>query len=522
MLGSKTAPDNGDRRRLLAHALKGMGASLSLALLPGNELRAAPRLARDPFTLGVASGDPTPDGIVLWTRLLPQPAEPESLGNAPLPVRWRVATHPSMARVVATGTAIAWPLLAHSVHVELRGLRPGRDYWYQFSHGSEESPIGHFRTAPARDELPSKLRFAVASCQDWRGGYYHAYRDMLERDLDLVLHLGDYIYEKKIVYANREGATLPAGWEAKAVDLETYRRRHAFYKLDPDLQAAHAAFPFAAIWDDHEVANDYAGLAGVRDARRTQAYQAWYEHMPVRLRTTDWPLANLRIYRHLEFGRLASINLLDARQYRSALPCTQEASRRCAAASAPEVTMLGAAQERWLSARLRDRGARWNLIAQQVMMAQFEQGNVERGWFRNDTWDGYPVARRRLLDEVVDSGAKNPVVLTGDWHSAFVNDLKLDFDHARAPAIAPEFVTPSISSGGDAAPSAQRWAPTLPYNPHVRYYDGDRRGYFLATLKADQLRMDLRLMTSVERKSGRGYAARSWVVQDGVPFATPA
>lgn len=522
MAGSKTAPGPGERRRFLAQALQGMGACLSLALLPGHEARAAPRLAHNPFTLGVASGDPTPDGIVLWTRLASEPADNRGMGRQPLPVLWRVASNPSMSQVVASGVALAWDALAHSVHVELDGLLPGRDHWYQFSVGGEESPVGHFRTAPAAHEMPKQLKFAVASCQDWRRGHFTAYRDMLDRDLDLLLHLGDYTYEKRIEKVYREGVGVPHGFDAETVDLETYRLRHALYKLDPDLQAAHAAFPFAVVWDDHELVNDYAGRMAGLGKRRAAAYQAYYEHMPIRLRTSRWPITSLRIYRNLQFGRLAQINLLDVRQYRSVAPCGAEESVRCAAAAQDSPTMLGTVQERWLAGRLRRRDARWNLIAQQVMVAQCEQPAAAPGTYRNDTWDGYPQARRRLLDDIVDSGASNPVVLTGDWHSTFVNDLKVDFAQERAPSIAAEFVTPSLCSGGDTSRYSEEWGPAIPHNPHIKFYDGDRRGYFVATLRAEELRMDLRLMTGVQSRRGRAYAGGSWVVPDGVPWATAA
>ena len=526
MVVSKTAPGADERRRFLAHALQGLGAGLSLALLPGHEVASAPRLGRNPFTLGVASGDPTPDGIVLWTRLAPDPLDPLSLGKLPMPVMWRVASNAAMSKVVASGVAIAWDTLAHSVHVELNGLLPGRDYFYQFSLGKEESRIGHFRTAPSKHEMPSRLKLAVASCQKWQQGYFTAYRDMVKSDLDLILHLGDYTYESGIHEVWREGVAMPEGFESRATSLRKYRLRHTLYKLDPDLQAAHAAVPFSVIWDDHEVVNNYAGLTpedGVRSSdfnrRRADAYQAWYEHMPVRLTSSAWPLSNLRIYRSLEFGRLATINLLDGRQYRSRNPCAGDDSKRCAASKTGPYTMLGTTQERWLESRFRQSTSRWNLIAQPVMVAQLEQATNGPDWYRNDLWDGYPLARQRLLGDIVDSGVRNPVVLTGDYHSTFVNDLKLDFRNERSASIASEFVSPSLSSGGDTETNGPKYAPMVPYNPHVKYFDGDRRGYWRATLEPGEMRMDLRFLTSVQKRNGRAYTQASWTVQDGVPWA---
>ena len=285
----KTQPSSIDRRRFLRHTWHSVGASLSLALLSGRDLFAAPKFSGTPFTLGVASGDPTPDGIVLWTRLAPNPVSPDSLGNDAIPVGWRVASDPGMHNVDAHGIARASSQLAHSVHVEVNGLRPRADYFYQFNVGNEESPVGHCRTAPPTNQLVNEIRFAFVTCQDWPSGYYTAYRDMQQNDLDLVFHLGDYTYEYAIRSSNR-GGPLPAAFKRACGNLETYRLRHTLYKLDPDLQAAHAKFPFVVIWDDHEVANDYSGLAPeggepspAFSERRAAAYQAYYEHMPIRL-----------------------------------------------------------------------------------------------------------------------------------------------------------------------------------------------------------------------------------------------
>jgi alkaline phosphatase D len=325
-----------ERRRFLRRTWDGVTASLALALLPGRDLFAAPSFGDNPFTLGVASGDPTPDGIVLWTRLAPQPADPARLGRRTIPVGWRVATDSRMRHVVARGTARAEAVLAHSVHVEVNGLHPGRDYFYQFDVREEESTVGHFRTAPHPHVLLRMLQFAFATCQDWASGYYTAYRDMLANDLDLVLHLGDYTYEYAIDGTPR--GQVPAGFEPETLDLRTYRLRHTLYKLDPDLQAVHAKFPFLVVWDDHEVANDYSGLAPECGgpspeftARRAAAYQAYYEHMPISSRTA-FTRAGLRVYRRLRYGRLAEFTMLDDRQYRTDNPCGDGESLRCDAA----------------------------------------------------------------------------------------------------------------------------------------------------------------------------------------------
>jgi alkaline phosphatase D len=529
MSGHKSQPTAIDRRRFLEYVWRAAGASLGMALLPGRHAFAAPRLGQNPFTLGVASGDPTPDGIVLWTRLAPAPAEPERLGAAPIRVGWRVARDAAMRHVVARGTAAAPAELAHSVHVEVRGLLPHRDYFYQFDVRGEESAIGHFRTAPRAHELLGELRFAFATCQDWDSGYYTAYRDMSRHDLDLVLHLGDYTYEYGIEKPSRRGG-VPAGFAAGCCDLRTYRLRHALYKLDPDLQAAHAAFPFAVIWDDHDVANDYSGLAPNEESqvetfvqRRAAAYQAYYEHLPIRASVARLPRSEMRIYRRLRYGALAEFTLLDDRQYRSARPCGGgDELVRCEEALHGDYSMLGHEQEAWLARGLVRSSARWNLIAQQLLVAELEYTPREHDLYWNDAWDAYPLARRRLLSEVVRAELRNPVFLTGDWHSTFVNDIKLDFKDRRAPAIATEFVTPAISTGGDGTPYGPLYSPMIPYNPHIKYYEGDRHGYFKATLTPLRMQVDLRFVTSVEDPNGVVYSERSFAVEDGVPGAQDA
>ncbi len=520
-----------DRRKFLEYAWLGVGAATAVAVLPADQVAADDesarrRFTRNPFTLGVASGDPTSTGAVLWTRLAPEPTDPGSLGSRNITVRWRVATDASMRPVVERGRATAVADLAHSVHVELDHLRSGCDYFYQFEVSGEESAVGHFRTAPAHHETAASLQFAIATCQDWPSGYYTAYRDMVAHDLDLVLHLGDYTYEYEIGSALR--AELPdEPFRAETVDLVTYRLRHTLYKLDPDLQAAHAAFPFAVIWDDHEVANDYSGLAPEYDvpspeftARRAAAYQAFYEHTPIRLTRGSSP-SEPRIYRRLRYGRLAEINLLDDRQYRSDNPCGDGESLRCEAALTGEYTMLGEQQERWLARGFDRSRARWNIVGQQLLIAELEHLPYEDERYWNDAWDGYPAARARMLTDVVERGVQNPVFFTGDWHSTFVNDLKLDFKDVAAGPIATEFVTPAITTGGDGTPYGPYYGPMVPFNPHIKYYEGDRRGYLKATVTEAQMTVDVRFVTSVEDPNGTGYTERTFAVEHGVAGAQP-
>jgi alkaline phosphatase D len=552
---------NIDRRKFLEYTMLGVGSAISASLIPAEAASAQQRFSRNPFTLGVASGDPSASGIVLWTRLAPDPSDPMALGPQMLPVGWRVATDDQMRRVVARGRARAMAELAHSVHVEVDGLRAGADYFYQFDIGGEQSPVGHFRTSPSRRETAKSLAFAIATCQDWPSGYFTPYRDMVNNDLDLVLHLGDYTYEYQIGSGNRE--LPPEAFRAETVDLRTYRNRHALYKLDPDLQAAHAKFPFAVTWDDHEVANDYSGLAPEYDvpspafaAKRAAAYQAWYEHMPVRSalgygsdrgrgsdsdndrrnnreddrereendredgRTGD--VRNepneLRIYRRLNYGRLAEFTMLDTRQYRTDNPYGDGESDHNLYPNVGEYTMLGTQQERWVARGFAKSRSQWNIVGQGLLMAELRHppyDTQDRYW--NDAWDGYPAARQRLLSDVVNSGVRNPVFFAGDWHSTFANDLKLNFKDSAAPTIASEFVTPAITTGGDGTPYGPYYGPMVPFNPHIKYFEGDRRGYMLATVTSEQMKIDLRFVTSVENQNGTGYLEKTFIVENGRP-----
>ncbi|MGE0386565.1 MAG: alkaline phosphatase [Gammaproteobacteria bacterium] len=509
------------RRRLLE---LGAGAIAATAL----PLRAAPRFDSDPFALGVASGYPAPDGAVLWTRLAPRPLEAGGgMPAAAVRVHWEIAHDERFARIAARGTASADPRWAHSVHVAASGLAPDRWYWYRFHAGDATSPPGRLRTAPATDALPARLRLAFASCQHYEHGYYAAYRHMLADELDLVIHLGDYIYEgswgSKPV--RRHGTPEPR-------TLDEYRARHALYRTDPDLQRAHAACPWAMVWDDHEVENDYAAdrSQGLEDPaaflrRRAAAYQAYYEHMP--MPPSMQPHGpDMRIYERLDHGRLARIHLLDFRQYRSYQPCPRAGrgggnmiGPDCSARLDPAATLLGAAQERWLDESLAGARSGWNLIAQQTLMAQADAAKgPDRRWF-SDGWDGYPAARRRLLDSVVARRARNPVVIGGDVHAFWAADLKADFDDPAAPAIASEFVTTSISSF---APPEERFATALAEEPHIRFATGLYRGYTRMEITPARTTVDLRALADARDRVSDCSTLASFVVEDGRPGAQRA
>ncbi len=454
----------------------------------GAALLTAPALLRvpiafarsDPFALGVASGDPWPDGVVLWTRLiLGDPGAPPPSSET---VQWELAEDDAFRRVVRRGTARATPELAHAVHVELAGLRPGRWYSYRFHHAGATSPIGRTRTAPAPGAAVDRFNFAFASCQQYEQGYYAAHRHMAAEDLDLVLFLGDYIYE--ISYGRERvrahGAPTPK-------TLADFRRRYALYKSDRDLQASHAACPWAVIWDDHEVENDYADdvseqLTPKPDflRMRAEAYQAFYEHMPLRAAQRPQGPA-LRLYRSLGFGDMATVILLDDRQYRSPHACPKPGrggsnvvGDECAERVDPARTMLGAAQERWFAETLRRSRTRWTIVAQQTLVAQLDENEGQGRRFWTEAWDGYPAARRRLIDTIADSAALNPIIVGGDMHTFYAADVKRDYDRPESATVATEFVGGSITSQSLPQARLDRW---MRNNPHIRLAEGRVHGY---------------------------------------------
>lgn len=529
---ARTAPTNPGmtRRRVL---VLGAGAGLAglAAGAPGAWGATAGHGGRviEPFTLGIASGDPLPDGVVLWTRLAPDPLHGGGMPNRQVPVRWEVARDERFRRVEAKGTAFARPESAHSVHVEVEGLRPGHEYFYRFKTGQEISSVGRTKTAPRPDQDPRRFAFAFASCQMYEHGYFTAYKHMAQEDLDLVVHLGDYIYEYGPgVYVGRSGnVRLHVGREIES--LEDYRTRHAQYRTDPDLQAAHEAFPWVVTFDDHEVDNNWAadvpqdtiGPNATREsflARRAAAFQAYYEHMP--LRRGQHPIGpDMLAYRRLTFGRMAEFSALDTRQYRSDQACGDRATVDCAERLDPARTMTGPEQERWLLEGLQASGARWNVVAQQVFMAQRDFDPLLPQRFSMDAWDGYKAGRDRLLTHVQSRRVPNPVVLTGDVHRFWVGDLKADFDNPESAAIGSEFVVSSISSTGDGTADTQ--APVLGANPHLKYY-ADQRGYMRCELDAERWRTDVRVVPYVSRPGAPITTTASWAVINGTPGAQPA
>jgi alkaline phosphatase D len=487
-------------------------------------------LPSDPFTLGVASGDPLPDRVVLWTRLAPDPMDTASVPATEIPVRWEVATDERFTDVVRKGRAIASPAAAHSIHADAEGLRPARDYWYRFRVGAHTSPVGRTRTAPAANSSPRQFGFAVASCQGYQTGLYTAYRHLAEDDVDVVFFVGDYIYELE---ASRQARShdLPV---ARTVD--EFRRFYALNRTDADLQAAHAAHPWVVTWDDHEVEDNYAALepgaigrgrSGDFAAVRAAAYQAWWEHMPLRMGPPKH--GSLRIYRSLRVGDLATAAVLDNRQYRSPIPTGAGAGNLprgagggplLPAALDENATYLGREQERWLERTLRRSRARWNVVVQQTVMAQFDRAPADeaRG-FSADSWDGYVAARRRLLEFVREGKVRNFVSVGGDIHSSLVTDLRPDYAAAGSPVVGSELVGPSITALEILPPEFVDSART---NPHVHYYDIERHGYLRCRLDRQQLRGDYRYVDSITTAGAPVTTGSSWIVRSGRPGAGPA
>ncbi|WP_307727829.1 alkaline phosphatase D family protein [Massilia sp. TS11] len=483
-----------------------------------------------PFSLGVASGDPLPDGVILWTRVLHDPLRAEATAPIAYQLRWEVAADQNFRRVVAKGSVTALPEMGHSVHVDVRGLAPDRWYWYRFMLGDAVSPVARTRTAPPPEQLSPAMKLAVASCQHWEFGYYTAHRYLAEAAPDLVAFVGDYIYEWG-PYRLSHAASKEDGEESTT--LAEYRARYAQYKSDPLLQGAHHVAPWIVTWDDHEVVNDYANDRDyVLDpdflARRAAAYQAFYEHMPIRLQLpANHNFAHTRIERSIDWGQLARFHILDDRQYRSWQVCPKPGHggsnsatlKACPAFLDPARTMLGNVQEDWFAASLASSRARWNIITQQTLMAQSNQLPAKdgEGRFWTDGWDGYPVARKRLLETVARSRASNPLVLSGDVHTFYATELRPDFFRpagADNPVVATEFVGTSITSSSRPQARTQQY---VDMNPHLKYGRSDRRGYMLLTVRPQAVDTLFLGLDDVHKADSAQRTLASFQVQDGRP-----
>jgi alkaline phosphatase D len=524
------------RRRLLRSAA---GAGLAIVAAPALLRYAAAQSWRagDPFSLGVASGAPRADGFVLWTRLAPEPlsVNPETPGGmrgGDVTVAYEIATDPAMRDVVRRGEVAAEQVFAYSVHLDVRGLQPSRPYWYRFMSGDASSRIGRAATLPAPGAALDRLRFGFVSCSNYEHGYFSGYRHLADENPEFVLYLGDYIYEtieerRPIVRRHSDGI--------EAATLPTYRNRYAQYRLDQDLQRLHAEAPALVTWDDHEVQNDYADKWSEHFddpelflVRRAAAYRAFYEHMPVRpiLSQPNGPI--MRVYDRFTFGDLIEISMLDGRQYRSREACYAppnkggmhlETDASCPERREAGRSMMGFGQEAWLYAGLAHSKAQWNLIGQDVLMAQYHVKQSDAFAFSTDDWDGYPANRARLLKRIQDTHVSNPVVVGGDIHSFFANDLKLDFDDPGSPVVATEFVGTSISSYG---PPYDVIAQALPDNPHVHFFESRQRGYVCVDLERAQMQARMRIVSDVKDPKADISTLRTFAVEGGRPGVVAA
>jgi len=508
-----------NRRRFFQQSMAWSVVPYLSQLLP-NVVLAAPTFSVNPFTLGVASGDPSTDGFVIWTRLAPNPIEGGGMPAEVVPVDWLIADDESMSKVVLSGTAFATPQLGHSVHVEVTGLKPDHWYFYRFRCGDTESPIGRTRTVPARTTMPERLKFAFTSCQSYEQGFYTGYQHMLQDDLDLVIHLGDYIYE----YAGKEKQCRKhCGNELNT--LEDYRNRYAQYRTDEHLQAMHAACPWLVVWDDHEVDNNYCADISEEHSfdkalflqRRANAYQAFYEMMP--LRRSSLPSGpDCQIYRAVAFGQLANFHMLDTRQYRSDQPNGDGNKPLSDEVYSPSATVLGIEQERWLCRELIDSLSTWNVLAQQIMMARVDLAEGEPATFAMDQWSGYDVPRRRLLGFLEERQVPNPILIAGDIHSNWVNDLKVDFNYPDSKTVATEFVCTSISSGGNGVDRTKHFDHLLAENPFVKFMNA-QRGYTRCEVTPREWKCDYQVLDYVETPGSPIKTRASFVVESGQPGA---
>lgn len=475
-------------------------------------------LADDPFTLGVASGDPLPDSVVLWTRLAPEPlAEDGGMPDRQVPVQWEIATDEDMDNTVGQGTAKARPEYGHSVHIDVKGLDSNTEYYYQFKVGPDQSSVGRTKTAPEVGADVDELQFAFTSCQNYPFGYYTAHNHLADEDLDLAIQLGDYIYEGGSQGPFDRGHEPPREIES----LCDYRIREAQYKTDSNLQDAHAACPWLVTWDDHEVENNYADATSEDNApteefleRRANAYQAYFEHQPLRpSRMPDGP--NLPLYRRFTFGDLAEFNVLDTRQYRDDQVYSSEEADNSGR------TILGDEQETWLVDGLTDSTTRWNVLANQVPFAATDENpNPDvQDFGGGDKWDGYRADRERLLDVMAADSDLNPVVITGDVHRNYAYNLKADFSDPDSETVGTEYVGTSASSFGDGSGITQ-YGPSLG-EPWQRFFN-DKRGYVRCTITPEQWQTDYRVVSTVEAPEAEVSTVATFTTDAGDPGANLA
>ena len=513
------------RRRALA-AFGGVAfTALSIPLLSGQAM-AQPVFSIYPFQLGVASGDPQPDGFVIWTRLAPEPLEiGHGMPSQPMEVSWEVASDAGFRTVVAKGVAVAMPELAHAVHVEVGGLQAGRDYWYRFVAGRERSLTGRARTTPAAGASVDRVRFAVAGCQNYEQGYYTAHRRLAEENPDFVFCYGDYIYEGRgnRVWNGPRGPVenVRQHFGGEIYSLDDYRRRYAQYKMDADLQAAHAAAPWFVVWDDHEIDNNWAADLDqdgvdpkIFNLRRQAAVQAYFENMP--LRPSSFPVGTtIQLYRRASFGGLMDLNLLDTRQFRSNQPCGDRFAA-CGELENLKAEVLGLKQEKWLLDGLSASKATWNVLAQQIMVMDLDRDPGAGVIANPDSWAGYRAPRNRLLTQIRDRRIANPIVLTGDEHQNYAGELHLDGARPEGAPIGTEFVVTSISSGGDGVDQREDMARIQAVNPQLKF-NNSQRGYAICEVTPQRWTTEFKVLDAITRRDGKLTTRTKLAVEAGNP-----
>nr|WP_305959637.1 alkaline phosphatase D family protein [Aurantiacibacter sp. 219JJ12-13]MDP5263053.1 alkaline phosphatase D family protein [Aurantiacibacter sp. 219JJ12-13] len=499
-----------------------------MSLVPADSLLASPVFRQYPFQMGVASGEPSADGFVIWTRLAPDPLEIDyGMPAAAVSVDWEVASDERFRDIVQSGSALARPELGHSVHVEVAGLQPGRPYWYRFTAGRERSLSGRARTLPMAGAPLERLRFGVAGCQHYEQGYYTAYRHLASEEPEFVFCYGDYIYEGRSNRVWNGGEMGPienvrqyAGDELYS--LGDYRRRYGQTRMDTDLQAAHAAAPWFVTWDDHEIDNNWAGdhdqdgtPPAIFALRKQAAMQAYYENMP--LRASSLPVGtSMPLYRQARYGDLLDLNLLDTRQYRSDQPCEDRWGVECDTLGRRDAEVLGRAQEDWLFDRLRRSDTRWQIIAQQVMMMDLDRTSGDVRTENLDSWAGYREPRRRLLEAVRDQGRGNTVVLTGDEHQNYAGELHIDGNHPGPRPIATEFVTTSISSGGNGVDERADTVAIQQENAQLKWHNA-QRGYVMCEVTPEVWTTEYKTLDSVTQREAPVRTRKRMAVEHGRP-----
>ena len=480
------------------------------------------------FRHGVASGDPLADRVILWTRVTP----PDGGASTPaVDVRWRIARDPALAQTVAQGTVRTTGERDFTVKVDAAGLQPGRPYYYAFETGGERSPVGRTRTLPAG--AVERVRLASVCCANYPAGFFNVYRCLANRtDLDAIVHLGDYIYEfENGVYGDGSALLRIPEPRREAVTLSDYRIRYATYRTDPDLQEAHRQHPFIVVWDDHEITNDaWSGGAGNHNpdrgegdwaTRKAAAYRAYLEWMPVRESRSD----GIRLYRSFRFGTLVDLVMLDTRALRD----RQAAATNIEALVDPGRSILGAAQEAWLFGELRSSqraGTGWRVLGQQVMFSRAVPPG--RPVLSSDIWEGYQAARDRVFDFLAAERVRDVAILSGDLHSSWAFDVPRNpwsgYQAATGEgSLAVELLAPAISSPPMFADPAMRERSVLlrALLPHLKFLEGESRGYVLIDITRTQLRSEWYFVPSVLERSAAETRAAGFVCERGSAHLAP-